>query len=423
MAKPKVGILTTFSNFNPSYSLASVVRDQLAMHVRAGYEPVLFTLECFTDEVMDGVEVRAIVPQLQLERYQGFNVPADHEQDVRKVKTALKKHAKDIEILITHDIVFIDTYLPYNLGLRQAELACRQLHWVHSAPSQRPEIVNNLHANRYTLPPNSKLVYLNNDKKLALAESYGAYLKDVRVVHNSRDPRTFWDMSPETCRIIDETELFSADIVSVYPVSSTRMVDGKQIDTVIRIHQCLRQLGYETRLIVPNAHANGKAEKREVEYRHHDGVYFTSMLGEEYEQGVDQRVVSELFRLSNVFIFPSISENCSLVLLEAMLAGNLLVLNSDCSGLPEFAGTSALYFKFGSVENGQRRYENALSVPKYTEDIAKIIASEFDRNPALQAKRRALQRHNLGVVFSQIERIYYEYNPDKKIPESVGDGG
>lgn len=410
MEKPKVGILTTFSNFDPAYSLVAVVQDQLAAHIRAGYRPVLFVLENFTDhkKIPKGVEVRPVLPKLMLEPYAGNKFPAHWQDDAKKVTQALVEQAKDIDVLLTHDIIFIDTYLPYNIGLREARLGCKQFHWVHSAPSPRPVLENNPHANRYALPPNSKLVYLNHDKQVALAEMYGVFPEQVRVIHNSRDPRLFWDLDNVTSTIIDKTNLLQSDVISVYPVSTPRMVDGKQIDVVIKIHEALRKLGLKTTLIVPNAHANGANEIREVSYRHNQNVFFTSMLGKDFEQGVPSSVVSNLFRLANVFVFPSVSENCSLVLLEAMMAGNLLVLNKDCSGLSEFAGNNALYFKFGSLDMGQRTYESALLYPQYYSDIAKIIKSEFARNRPLQAKRHALQTHNFDAVFEQIENLYYE---------------
>jgi len=310
--------------------------------------------------------------------------------------------------MIAHDIIFIDTYLPYNIALREAELPCRYLHWIHSAPSPRPVLENNPHANRYTMAPNSKLVYLNHDKVIALAEMYGTYPRDVRVIPNSRDPRTFWGLDPFVNHLIDKYDLLSCDIISVYPLSTPRMISGKQLDVVVRIHEHLRKLGYKTRLIVPNAHANGEREKEEVKKWSSPNVIFTSSEGEEYEHGVSSKVVSDLFRLSNIFIFPSVSENCSLVLLEAMLSGNMLVLNKDCSGLPEFGGTNALYFKFGDFNMGIRTTEHAVEKDEYVRDIALLIKSEFERNQPLQAKRNTLQNYNYDRIFDKIEQLYYE---------------
>lgn len=434
--KKKIGIFTTFYKWDESYSITSVVRDQLIAHVKNGYQPVLFVLESFDkadiDKIPKGVEVRGVIPQIILEPYKGLGIPDCVDCDVKKVVSALKLNAQDIEVMITHDIVFIDTYLPYNLALREANLPCRYLHWIHSAPSPRPVLEANPHASRYTLHPNSRLVYLNNDKSLDLAEMYGTYLSNVRVVYNSRDPRSFWDLDPFVSQLIDKYDLLSADIISVYPLSAPRALDGKQLDVVIGIHAQLRKLGYKTKLIVCDAHANGGKEKFEAYARSSNDVIFTSlqevtggtikvndikdptkdeikMMAYPHEHGVSSKVVSDLFRLSNVFIFPTISENCSLILLEAMLAGNLLVLNKDCTGLDEHAGKeNAIYIRFGNVDMGVRKTEHAIEQESYLRDIALIIKNAVENSMPLKAKRRALQVFNYDAIFAKIEPLYYE---------------
>lgn len=421
-----MGVFTTFYRWDTAYSITSVVRDQLVAHVKNGYTPVLFVLDTFKldyDSLHDlpsGIEVRKVIPQITLEPYAGLSFPENFQEDVDRIVEAVRTHARDIDVMITHDIVFIDTYLPYNIALVQAELPCKYLHWIHSAPSPRPVLENNPHAARYTLPANSKLVYLNNDKTINLAEMYGTWLHNVRVVYNSRDPRTFWDLDPLVHRLIDKYELLSADIISVYPVSAPRMVDGKQVDVVIKIHEQLRALGYKTRLIVCDAHANGEAEQRAARERATNDVVFTSLIPKVWEEkdgenkyyphqhGVSSKVVSDLFRLSNVFIFPTISENCSLILLEAMMAGNLLILNKDCTGLDEHAGKeNAVYLKFGNFDMGIRNEEDAVQKSSYIRDIALIIKNELETSKPLRAKRRALQVFNYDAIFSKIEPLYY----------------
>lgn len=404
----KIGIFTTFQNFNSSYSLTSVVRDQLVA-CQKKYETVLFVLPSFKDDALvpKGVEIRKVVPQLILEPYKELGFPDYWKEDVKKVKAMLEKNAKDIDNMICHDIFFIDTYLPYNIGLREADLKCRIFAWTHSAPSQRPVLEDNPHANRFILPPRTKLVYLNHTQTNDLAEMYGAWLKDVRVVHNSRDPRTFWNLDPIVNKLIDKYQLFEKDIISVYPLSTPRMITGKGLDKAIKLHAKLQELGYKTALIVPNAHANAEKEKRLLNqtlfWASENGLkaedlIFTSLEG--HESGVSFNVVSDLFRISNVFIFPTTSENCSLVLLEAMLSGNLCVLNKNVPSLREFGGDNSLYFDF---EFREKDNEN------YYLDLAKILASQFEISKPLQVKRQIIKKFNYNYIFNkQIEPLFWE---------------
>lgn len=363
----KIGIFTTFYRIDPGYSLCAVVLDQLTSLVKNGYSPVLFTLPSFKDDafIPEGVETRKVVPQLILEPYKELGFPSHWKEDVEKAKSAIEKNLQDITHLICHDIFFIDTFLPYNIALRESKIPAKFLAWTHSAPSGRPKLEDNPHANRYTLPPRTTLVYLNHDKAHALAEMYGAWLKDVRVVHNSRDPRTFWDLDPLVKKIVDDVNLMEADIISIYPLSTPRMISGKGLDKVIKIHSKLKELGYKTRLIVCNAHANAQPDKKliadtkiwasEMGILSHE-LTFTSQYGPEHELGVSPKVVSDLFRLANVFIFPTHSENSSLVLLEAMLSGNLLVLNELVGTLKEHAGSNALYVDFTYRDKENENY-------------------------------------------------------------------
>ena len=421
MGKQKViGIFTSFYSFDPGYSLCAVVRDQLTVLVKNGYKTILFVLPTFKDDVQvpKGVEIRKIVPQIILEPYKGLNFPQHWKEDVAKVKASIDKNCQDIDYLICHDTFFIDTFLPYNIALRESSITAKFLAWTHSAPSARPILTDNPHANRYTLPNRTRLVYLNHDKANELAEMYGAWLKDVRVVHNARDIRTFWNLDPLVSSIVDTYNVLEADIVSILPVSTPRMISGKGLDKVIRLHGKLKKMGYKTRLIVPNAHANAQPEKRLISetrmFAAENGIennelIFTSQEGTRNELGVSPNVVSDLFRLSNIFIFPTVSENSSLVLLEAMLSGNLLVLNKSVGTLAEHAGEKALYFDFNYREPKE---ENE----RYYSDLAKIIASQFEINKSIQVKRRAFQEFNYDVIFKKtIEPLFFEDENNKSL--------
>src|SRR3990167_5140589 len=409
----RIGIFSTFSRIDPVYSLCAVVIDQLTALVAHGHSPVLFVLPMFKDDALvpKGVEVRKCVPQLILEPYKGIGFPSHIEDDIEKCKVMFEKNMQDITHLICHDTFFIDTYLPYNIALRQSALPCKMFAWTHSAPSDRPKLENHPHANRYNLPPRTKLVYLNHDKLNALAEMYGAWMDDVRVVHNSRDPRTFWGLDDLVLKLIDQYRLFEADIISVYPLSTPRMISGKGLDKVIKIHSKLKQLGYKTRLIVCNAHANAQPDQRLIAETRNwaaemkiyaDELIFTSQEGKEYELGVKSKIVSDFFRISNIFIFPTISENSSLVLLEAMLSGNLLILNKAVGTLLEHAGENAIYFDFIYREPQETN-------ERYYLDLAKIVASQFEVSKPLQAKRRAMQKNNYDYIFKhEIENLFYE---------------
>ena len=421
--KPKIGCLTTFFNFNLEFSLCGVVKHQLISLIKHGYKPVLFVLENFSSgDVPEGVEVRKILPQLILEPYTTGKLD-NLEADVAKAKEAMEANMTDIDVCLTHDIIFINSYLPYNIALREAIGGklnkVKWLHWIHSGPSFR-EPDGSPFDNLRILPPNSKLVYMNQTDVVRAAEMYGVLPSMVRVIFNPCDIRELYAFHPLTRKLIDEFNLMSPDYLCVYPLSSTRMdIGGKQLGKVIQIMGNIKRKGGIVGLVVPNAHANADKEKQEIERMYKLGepygltrkeIIFTSMFEvPNWEQGVPHEVVMDFFTLGNLFIFPSVSENCPLILLEAMAGKNLLVLNHSFPAMRDFALENALYFRFPSLVDNPQFPEGE---EKYYEDVATLVMAEMNNNKALKANTILRQRFNVDFIFRrQLEPAIMEiYN-------------
>lgn len=424
--KPKIGILTTFSNFKPEYSLCTVVRQQLEALLLHGYEPVLFVLDIFKgdDLVPEGVEVRKIVPRLILEPYSAKQLPDSYKKDVKKAQVAFNENMQDIDVMLAHDIIFINSFLPYNVALRGAINerlgSVKWLHWIHSAPSSRPTLDGSPWDSLFTLPKNSRLVYMNFTDALRAAEMYGTWETEVRTISNPMDVRILYNYHPLTRKLIDRYDLMSADVIDIYPLSTTRMGDaGKQIEKVVWVMSEIKKLGKSIRIVICNAHANAEKEKVAIEQVYQVAsemgierreLIFTSLFDiPNWEQGVPHEVVRDLFMLSNLFIFPTVSENCPLVLLEAMAGKNLLVLNNNFPALKDFAGNDALYFNFGSLLQTPE-FPNGIEL--YYKDVAKIILQNMRQNKVLGAQAVVRKKFNVDYIFKQqlepaILEIYY----------------
>jgi hypothetical protein len=192
----RIGVLTTFYEFNPSYSLCSVVESQLKSLVENGYDTVLFVHDNFKsdDKVPKGVEIRKIVPRFNLIDYSAHQeVSTDLETQANEAYEAIKENTKDIDVIFAHDLVFQGWFLPYCMAIHKLanESNIKWFHWVHSVPNGMPSGTKYPHNLRYQLPKNSKLVYLNNYHIVKAAEAYGLFPKDVRIVYNPVDPRLF----------------------------------------------------------------------------------------------------------------------------------------------------------------------------------------------------------------------------------------
>lgn len=411
----KVGILTTFYEWSTAYSLTSVVESQLVSLKKNGYEPVLFVHDNFKKEdelkIPEGIEIRKVVPRFLLVDYSNCqSVSPKLEEEAKKVYEMLKENTKDIQVIFEHDMIFQGWFLPYCMGIHQfaKESQIKWFHWIHSVPSMMPANAEYPHTLRFNLPQNSKIVYLNNFHTIRVSEAYHTIPKNVKVVHNPLDPRLFNKLHPLVLSLLNKYPILEADFIQIYPLSTPRMVSGKGLHTVIDILSSLKSLHKDVCLIICNAHANDKREKQLIaetlSYSSQKGlnaneVIFTSTEETpQYELGVPKEVVSQLFQIANLFIFPSISENCSLILLEAMLSKNLLVLNESVGSMREFGKENALYFKFGGMDENVS-YDDR---DKFMLDVAKIIISEFNNNKALKAQNDIRQNYNYDSIFNRM---------------------
>ena len=124
------------------------MEEQLLALLEGGYQPILFVHDNFNadDKIPKGVEIRKVIPRFTLVDYSS-NQPVDKgfKDQVKKVKEALEEHLKDIDVVLTHDWIFQGWFLPYNVGMREAQpnLKCKWFHWIHSAPVQDQKTLKN----------------------------------------------------------------------------------------------------------------------------------------------------------------------------------------------------------------------------------------------------------------------------------------
>jgi hypothetical protein len=267
---------------------------------------------------------------------------------------------------------------------------------------------------------------MNNYGVIGAAEMYGTFPDMVRVVHNPIDYRTVKWFHPAVKDVIERGKLMEADVVAVYPLSSTRMREGgKQLDKAIKIMGYLKtELGLNVKYVVCNAHANAEREKMAIQellvmgeargLKPMEDLIFTSLITPpKFEGGFPHDAVLQLFMISDIFLFPSVSENCPLILLEAGLTKNLLVLNEDFTPMKDFVGPDALYFKFDSV---MTKTTHPRGEDVYYADAAKIINSELNRNLIWKSHKDIRNRFNLDYMLKhELELIFYESDAEKPL--------
>lgn len=404
----KIALLTTFNEFLPGYSLTGIVKDQARMLAEYGHEVHLFVNEKYNGEKFsDDVILEKKIPFTHLIDYQTKkDLTDDHKGIVQQTAAMLTEELSNgYETVFTHDFMFTGWNLPYGLACLEAGNRLdkvRWMHWIHSVPSRSSDWWD---VRRYG--KKHKIIYPNETDRLRVAEQYRGTIDDVRVVPHIKDFRTWGNFHQETQDFIkDHPTIMQADVLQIYPSSVDRL-KAKRLREVILIFSKFKKMGFKTTLVVANQWATGRQQKEDInEYRKiaaRNGlqpwtdIIFTSDWKEgKYGVGIPGYMVEELFRLSNLFIFPTREESFGLVMPEAALSGScLMVLNKSLAMQMEVSGYTAIYFDFGSFHMQVEHKDEE----RYFTDIANIIVGRMKQNESIQAKTFCRKRYNWDNLY------------------------
>jgi glycosyltransferase involved in cell wall biosynthesis len=441
----KVAIFTNFFDFDPTYSLIRVTIDQIKMFLRHGYKPVVIVSESFDPKgtIFEKVELRKVP-----------NVPCHNEvkkdetfdKDVDDIYKAIKKHLKDIDVCLTQDIVYKPSELKYNMAARRLAPEYTKLKWLHWINSATPPIQLNAlmgmfkdeYLDLIKKPfPNCKYVFFNDISKEIVAKNFNVTTDDVRIVHHPSDFFEVYGITSEILqRFIDKREIFSADAICVYPI---RLDRGKQVEYVLRTMAMVKTLGMSVRCIIVDFHSTGGDK---VTYRDQlkqmgidwglspQELCFTSEFTDEWNTRIPHEDVLALFRISNVFIMPSVSESYSLITQEAALTKNVVVLNQDFPPFRDIFGPNNIFRKYSSNWDVMAGYDEAMRQGSHTkteygpDNVSKEERKDFEKlyhrntagqivdqlrnNTALAVNRHIRKTRWLDVVFKkELEPILY----------------
>lgn len=436
----RVCIFTTFSEISEAYSLNRVVQDQLKMLLDHGYTPSVIVAESFTPQ---GIYAD---PRVTLKYIP--NVPVHNEvkkdesfdDDVKQLEVALESALKDIDVVLTHDVIYQNAALKHNFAARKVAEKypnLKWLHWIHSATS--PVTLANLrpyfsdeYLSLVTKPfPNSFYVFFNFYSVPRIAKNFGISEDIVRVVHHPSDMSEVFALSKEIDQLAKDKDLYTADVICIYPI---RLDRGKQVEVVIKTVACLKDFGLIVRLIIVDFHSTGGDK---ITYRdelkniaidwglNSEEITWTSEYRDEWRAEIPHSDVLGLMRLSTNFIMPSVSESYSLVTQEAGLNKCVVVLNQDFPPFRDIFGTNAIFRKYSSNidimtgEDGWTKTEygpdkaapeerKAHEVRYHTETAGRIAAQlRSNKNLALSVTLR--KARNLDTVFKkELEPLFFE---------------
>jgi len=393
----KIAILTHFHKMPESFSPARAVRNQVKMLQQYGHEVVFFTTEGSTAEV--GCEMRNLVPRFKREKW-----VVNEEAKQKFIDVLREQLTSDFDLAISHDF-YIDDCITYREAIRECGVPIKWLHWARSGVGKPLD---------FTMD-NARYVYMNYADAGNFAKSIGVSSSKIRIVFNEKDPSLLYSWDSTSKMISDKMRLWEKDIIQVYGICTTRMED-KGLNSIIHMMGILKSIGQKVALVVCNANGRKKVEeiKNRIEFaKHHglteDDIVFTSFLANDehqIESEVKNKVVSDLMQVANLFMFPTMAEVCSNLLLEASMAKNLIVINEDLPSLRDFVNDNAvLKYPWTSHKSLHFQGRNEESLTK----LAKQIIGQLRSNKADLQFRHVWKHHNLESIYrDMLEPILYE---------------
>lgn len=345
----KIGILTHFASFQPSYALhvGWIERAKLLQHFGQDFD-FLVNLK-----VPDGLypNQKNILPNIKTSK--PFKERAEFFRDL------YLDVLKEYDAVFTADALYQTkgNFLAYNQAIKWASphLKAKWYHWIHSAwtnpPNPLPPYPENL---KYEFPDTGEhmVIYLNSYELDGVAKMFNTSRDNVACIYNPKDPRNFFDLSPLAKKIVAQLKFWEKDVVQIFPHCTTRM-ESKGIDPIIKVFSALKRKNRNVAIVFANANSRSSQEEiRNKKNEMHD-IYglvenedflFTSDWTENFKP-LPRKDVADLFKLSNLFVFGSWRETVGNVFQEAKVSGCQLVLNQNLQPMLEMGGPEAIYFQ------------------------------------------------------------------------------
>lgn len=248
------------------------------------------------------------------------------------------------DVLIAHNVLTMPYNLPLTLSLHRLANSgnIKVVSWNHDSPYFYTPPPIDLKREQWNILKmfNTNIYYItiSEERGKQFQNLYG--IKGIDVIPDGIDPIPFFNLDPNTIKMIREKHLLEADLLMLQPC---RLHPRKNIELSIRVIKALQDKGLYARLLLTGAH--DPHEKNSIEY-----YYELKKLSEqlhverdililaEYfsEGGKDLKggsiIVRDFYLIADLLFIPSLHEGFGIPLLEA----GMLKVPIICSDIPSF---------------------------------------------------------------------------------------
>ena len=264
-------------------------------------------------------------------------------------------------IVTIHDCIHL--LFPQYLRNRMAHIYARTMYWtaVHRA---------------------SRILTVSEASKRDILRFFDVPQERVTVIPNAID-QAFYENPPEEeiDRVRERYQLHDRFLMYAGNVKP-----HKNLERLIEAFGLLRHRGFENlKLLITGSEISRYATLRRAVHRHnlHQYVRFLGFQS--------QTTLAALYRLADVFVFPSLYEGFGLPPLEAMACGTPVVV-SNVSSLPEVVGDAAIQvnpYDAGAIADGIHLVLSDAEVRR------KLVAKGLTRSRLFSWQESAIRMHEI----------------------------
>jgi mannosylglucosylglycerate synthase len=242
-----------------------------------------------------------------------------------------------------------------------------------------------------TRRPDTTYVVVSEQRRGELAALFECPPEEIHVVYNGVEPATLLGLSQEGSGLIERLGLWQSDLVLLMPV---RVTHAKNIEYALRVVAALKARGCNPKLVLtgpPDPHDGEsmayfrslQALRRELDVEAEMRFVFESGPDPERSFTIDERVVGDLYRVSDVMFMPSRREGFGMPVLEAGLVGVPVVCSGDVPAALEIGSGDVTRF---DVDEGPA-------------SLAERILAWAAGNPTYHLRRRVRQTYTWQEIF------------------------
>jgi glycosyltransferase involved in cell wall biosynthesis len=236
-------------------------------------------------------------------------------------------------------------------------------------------------------------VAVSKVRQQTLAGLFDCPSEEIKVVYNGVDAGKLLGLSDQGLALVDRLGLMKSGINILMPV---RVTQAKNIEFALEVVAELKKMGVQPKLVVtgpPDPH-----DSRSMSYyqslrdtRDELGlaaeIHFIFEAGEDSDKPfyIDEQVVGDLYRISDVMFMPSHREGFGMPVLEAGLVG-IPVVSREVPAAQELAGQEATIFDPDADANR----------------VATLLLKKLEESPVSRLRRRVRRQYTWQAIFDEV---------------------